>query len=558
MRVLSAVQCQLFPDCAAMRRLAYGLLRARPLPLSSPPCSLVSSSRRLHGSAVRLRDENSSGIVPESLQKTLEAHRASNRASLIRMVPSGPQEGDGHSKAQLRSKVNPRLSGKLASPEAPVSKATSSRNSTTPTHRVSSTRPARFGSSKERERSGKWVYQLRWGMGLVKGVPQQYQWLNHYPNDVRQSDALAHLDAEIRALESYLTPNQHEQDRVSLLTRSVGDALANVGPEPPQVIGSWRTGLAVCHSGLDFVLPVPDVERSRSQGNRIRNPSASRPQNLEAYHGLLRVVGRTLRRTKLFGKVNMPSTRSPILTANHIPTGLQVQFVCREGPPPLIEYIEDYLAEYPSIRPLYRTVRLLLDAHRLFGPLCSSLTSTALLMLVVAFSKMNHGRFQRPDSLGEQLLAFLQTYGTTVDLTKTGVAVDPPGWFNHETLQEQLDELRSSSSSIEEELDIPAHLRGRRALINIKRNAANRLNVPTAEHLCIQDPTNYMNDLGLSCTRTRDLQQVWMDAHERLRIAMGEWESVKPDRSTSVLSHGLQVSLDGFQRRRAHLAEKKI
>lgn len=542
-----------------MRRLAHGVLRPRPLPLSSPPCSLVSCSRRLHGSAVRLRDDDSSDVVPESLQKTLEAHRVSNRARLIRMVPSGPsREGDGHSKAQFRSKVSSKLSGKPVISEAPVSKATLSRNSTTPTQRVSSTRPARSGSSKEREKTGKWVHQLRWGTGVVKGVPQQCQWLNHYPNDVRQSDALAHLDAEIRALESYLTPNQHEQGRMSLLTKSVGDTLASVVPEPPQVIGSWRAGLAVCHSGLDFVLPVPDAERSRSQRNRIRNPSVSRPQNLEAYHGLLCDVGRTLRQTKLFGKVNMPSTRSPILTANHIPTGLQIQFVCREGPPPLIEYIEDYLAEYPSIRPLYRTVRLLLDAHHLFGPLRSSLTSTALLMLVVAFSKMNHGRFQRPDSLGEQLLAFLQTYGTSVDLTKTGVAVDPPGWFDHETIQEQLDELRSSSSSTEEELDIPAHLRGQRALINIKRNAANRLNVPNAEHLCIQDPTNYMNDLGLSCTRTRALQQVWMDAQERLRIAMGEWESVKPDRSTSVLSYGLQVSLDVFQRRRAHLAEKKI
>ena len=544
-----------------MRRLAPGAFRPhsrpspRPLSLTSTPYSFVFCCRRLHGSAVCLRDEESSSVFPESLQKTLEAHRASNRASLIRMVPGGtPPEEEDRSKALFQSKAGSRPSGKPA-----TSKGTASQRSTVPTStkRISSTRLDRSGSAKEIEKSGKRIYQhLRWGTGLTKHVPNQCPWLDYYPNDVRRADAMAHLDAEIRALERYLMPTQLEHDRVRQLAKSVSDTLLNVVSEPPQVIGSWQAGLAVCHSGLDFVLPVQDVERSRTQGNQIRNPSASRPQNLETYHDLLRDVGHTLEQTRLFNEVSIPNTRSPILMANHIPTGLRVQFVCREGPPPLVEYIEDYLAEYPSIRPLYRTVRLLLDARHLFGPLSSSLTSTALLMLVVAFSKTNHGRFQRPDSLGEQLLAFLQTYDTTMNLRTTGVAVDPPGWFNYETIQEQLDEFRSWSMG--RKLEIPAHLRGQRALINLKRNAANRLNLPAAEHLCIQDPTNYMNDLGLSCTRTRELQHVWADAYERLRMAMDEWESVKQDRSTSILSHGLHVNLGSFQRKRAHLASTQF
>ena len=475
--------------------------------------------RRMHGSAVHRGDEDAS-VFPDSLQKTLEAHRASNRASLVRMVPGGSR-GKGPGAAQAKDDAGG--SGDKAGRKVAQS--------------------ASAGSSRELG-SRQWdcrAYSRRWGRG-VEAAERQSPWLRRYPAHGRQGDAMAHLDAEIHALDAYLTPTRDERDQVKQLTASISDALAAVA-QPPQLIGSWRTGLAICYSGLDFVLPVQD----RDVGDGIRKPSANRPKVLEKRQRVLQDAGHTLEQTRLFKTVRLPTTQSPILTMNHIPTSLEARFVSGEGPPPLTEYIEDYLAEYPSVRPLYRTIRLLLDSHGLFSAHHSSLTPTALLMLLVAFCKMTHGRFQRADSLGEQLLAFLHTYGSA-DLITTGVAIDPPGWFNHDTVQRQLDNRHGSST-----LDIPAHLRGQRALINLKRNAAHRSNVPIADHLCIQDPANYLNDLGFSCKRTRDLQQAWRGAHHRLTTAMSEWE-VKPDVKKSVLAYGLLTSLDGFEERREVLS----
>lgn len=474
--------------------------------------------RRIHESAVYRGDEDAS-VFPDSLQKTLEAHRASNRASLVRMVPSG-SHGKSPSKTQSKDDGD-------------------SDDKDTKTVAQSSSTSSRVFESRKLD------YSQRWGRG-VGSAQRQSPWLSHYPVHARQSDAMAHLHAEIHALDDYLTPTWYEKDQINQLTASISDALAAIA-QPPQLIGSWRTGLAICYSGLDFVLPVQDTERSKETGDLFRKPSANRPKVLEMRQRVLQDVGHILEQTNLFKGVHLPTTQSPVLTVNHIPTSLEVRFVCGEGPPPLTEYVEDYLAEYPSIRPLYRTIRLLLDSHGLFSPQCSSLTPTALLMLLVALSKMNHGRFQRPDSLGEELLAFLDTYGSAVDLITTGVAVSPPGWFNHETLQKQLDELHG------ETLELPAHLRGQRALINLKRNAAHRSNIPIAEHLCIQDPANYLNDLGFSCKRTRDLQQVWTNAYDRLTVAMEEWES-KPDVKKSVLAHGLLTNLDIFEQRRERLS----
>lgn len=351
---------------------------------------------------------------------------------------------------------------------------------------------------------------------------------------------MAHLDAEIHALDDYLTPTWSEKDQIKQLAASIGDALADVAQPSPQLIGSWRTGLAICYSGLDFVVPVEDQDTAK---DGFRKPSANRPKVLEKHQRVLQEVGRSLEQTRLFKTVGLPTTQSPVLTMSHTPTSLEMRFVCGEGPPPLTEYVEDYLAEYPSIRPLYRALRLHLDSHGLFGAHRSSLTPTALVMLLVALCKMNHGRFQRPDSLGEELLAFLHTYGRSVDLITTGVAIDPPGWFNHETVQQQLHTFQ---------VDLPAHLRGQRALINLKRNAAHRSNVPIADHLCIQDPANYLNDLGFSCKRTRALQQAWTGAYDRLTAAMKEWET-KPDVKSSVLACGLLTNLDGFEERRRRL-----
>lgn len=373
--------------------------------------------------------------------------------------------------------------------------------------------------------------------------PEQWPWLSHYVGG-NTSDAMAQLDAEIRALDTYLTPTSDEQDRVNELVGAVSKLLENV-PHVPQLTGSWRTGVASSHSSLDFVLPVPDIGKSMDD---IRQPSSTRPQVLGVHHDLLHKVEQALWQTPMFkGRIFRVNSRIPILSAIHHPTGVRVQFQCKEGLPSSIEYIKDYLAEYPAIRPLYKTTRLILEAQETFGPLKSSINTNALLMLLVAFCKMNHGRFQRPHSLGVQLLAFLRTCGIDIDLAATGVAVDPPGWFNEET-------VRSVDGRWSSPEETPAHIRGQRALMSFKRTARLKGNGPIADHLCIQDPTNYMNDLGRCCIRTRDIQTVWAAAYARLKTALDEWDASRSSVKQSILTHGLRANFDDFKKKRNGLA----
>jgi hypothetical protein len=163
-------------------------------------------------------------------------------------------------------------------------------------------------------------------------------------------------------------------------------------------------------------------------------------------------------------------------------------------------------------------------------------------MLIVAFLKMNHGRFPGPNNLGDQFLALLQFYGTQVDLQSVGIAVDPPGLFS-------ADMIPAAPKA-----DEPAHQRGQRSLISVKRTAVVKRNALIAQRLCIQDPTHYMNDLGRSCTRTSELQSAFATAYQQLHHTCDEWASDGNIKGSSVLTTTLRASFDALENMRNQLA----
>ncbi|EAW09162.1 uncharacterized protein ACLA_033650 [Aspergillus clavatus NRRL 1] len=517
-------------------RSRYSALR---LP-SSPSCS---SSQCLHRPLHTTRLQYSEhAIFSSSLEKTLNAHRSANRASLIRKViddrpPTGiyrpvipPEHRAGHELSRSQGLASDGIESQPTQASVPIKRMRK--------------RPIPSENSDASHSRKILDHQLQFRVDETRSRPEQQPWLELMDPMHSPFDATSYLDAEIRALEKYLIPTSSEQKRIDQILADVGDLLTGIVPSPPQVIGSWRNQFALSHSDLDFVVPVPDSDRSVQD---IRKPSATRPKMLTTYHKLLCQVEHALQQSPSFdGRVDILGNRSPVLTATHHPTGRRLRFYCGEGPPASIEYIMDYHAEYPSIRPLYATARLILEAQDSYGRHRSSIGSDALVMLLVAFLKMNHGRFRRPDCLGEQLLAFLRTYGTTVDLTTTGVAVDPPSWFTAASIKDAA--LRYASD------DIPAHLRGQRSLINLKRTAAARRNLPAAARLCVQDPTNYMNDLGRGCLRTVDLQQALARAYDRLRDRLHRSETEDQGSSMSILTHALRANFDEFEALRSRMA----
>ncbi|KAL2009217.1 hypothetical protein VTN00DRAFT_7411 [Thermoascus crustaceus] len=548
-------RCLRLADCTAIR---HGAPWCRPLHDRS---HRIVATRSFNASVPRAKDY----IRPNSLQKTLEVQRAANRSALLRKVAY-----DDLSAYVFRPDLPPenfadheKLSASEHRPREPVGSSKESRHwgsedSAQPqgrssirekVSRIRSVGGSRESSAREvslgpEKRSG----ELHWDVNEKEHRPQQSPWLDHVRPLGRITDGLARLDAEIRALERYLTPTREEQASVDQVIESVSTMLARVVPHPPRVIGSWGTGMALSHSDLDFILPVNDPV-----DDPVRKPSPMRPEMVQAYRKTLRGVDGLLRESPLFkDQVDALDGRTPAVTAVHDATGLRLQFYCGEGPPSSIEYVKDYQAEYPALRPLYIATRMMLEVRGVFGPRNSSISSYGLLMLIVASLKMNHGRFLRPDNLGEHLLEILHTYGKVVDWRKTGVSVDPPGFFHLSTIKSAESSIKSQDPDFGEEEE-PAYLRGQRALLNSKRTAAVKRNFPAAGAVCVQDPTNYMNDVGKSCVRPAQLQDTFTTAHERLRGAIAAWDESAAGTSDSLLAHALKANFDDFEQLRSQI-----
>ncbi|OQE37153.1 hypothetical protein PENCOP_c010G08637 [Penicillium coprophilum] len=499
--------------------------------LSSLPLRIRPSHRfrPFHNSVTASKTPD---VFTNSLRKTLEAHRSTNRSRLIRKIypiedPAGlwrpkiPPE----SHADYQPPVEPALPNAEYSSDTPDPGSKkrqkkrkshvdiSSRQSIIDRHGENAIQPAGIGSAQS-----PWVRKL----------------------ELPRTNAEITLDAEIRALDQYLTPKAQEQDRIEKLKIEVASLLKTVVPHAPRVIGSHCTGLVLAHSDLDFILPYEDLPRSLE---RDRRPSPTRPQIQGAHIHLLRQVQRALQHTDTFSdQVELSDKRNPALSARHRPTGLLLQFYCGEGIPAITEYLQDYQVEYPTLRPLYAVTRTLLEARGLFGSSQASIGPDGLAMLIVAFLKMNHGRFPGPNNLGHQFLALLQFYGTQVDLQSIGVAVDPPGLFSADMLP------------VAPDAEEPAHRRGQRSLISAKRTAVARRNALVAQRLCIQDPTHYMNDLGRSCTRTSELQSAFAAAHQQLRHTCDEWPKDGNIKCSSVLATTIRANFDSLENMRNQLA----
>ncbi|CAI7594144.1 unnamed protein product [Penicillium pancosmium] len=442
----------------------------------------LQTPRQLRASVSSPQD---SDVFANNLRKTLDAHRTSNRNRLIRKVyPRSPAAGLWRPEIPLESR-----------PECPPA--------TPPAPTVKEAKPKET-TSRQRRR------------------------LRHEDAATRSTQSRP-ADTLIRSSETFHDGTTWNPLVIGLLNPIV--------PHAPQLIGSRRIGLALPHSDLNFFLPFEDLHRSP---DRARKPSATRPQIHDAHLRLLRRVKSTLESSPSFDQIQLSGKRRSILEARHHPTGLLLRFHCGERAPELMDYLKNYLAQYPTLRPLYMATRALLEARSLFGYSQSGIRPDALAMLLVAFLKLNQSRFSVPFNAGEQFLTFLKFYGTDVDLQSTGIAVDPPGFFGFEKIHDS------------EHGDVnTACLRGQRSLINAKRTAVSRGNMPAGQRLCLQDPTHYMNDLGRSCTRTAELQNVFSTAYKQLCDSSQGWKDT--DKVESILASALRANFDQLETLREKL-----
>ncbi|KAL4864980.1 hypothetical protein BDV12DRAFT_175381 [Aspergillus spectabilis] len=482
-------------------------------------------------------------IFEDSLEKTLEVHRSTNRQNLIRKVfsrsdPEKPvrptlpatdsaESGSSVSLGSLGTENQlPKASLELSDQEdASTAKKSSKKPSNVP-----ASRPG-FNLRRPFDAPVSWTVR--------NGKREQCPWLVEMERSQPFSGGISQLDRELGALEKHLTPTTQEDAVTEQILTNVIKHLTNIEPSNGfHVIGSRCTGFAMSHSDVNIMVTFPDGQWT----DDIRKPSANRPERLLRYRKFLDQALCSLEQLPSYRSRGVDRLRA--LAVDHRPTSIRLRFYCGETIPACLEYIQDFHAEYPALRPLYMATRLILESRRVFRRVIDPL---ALQMLIAAFLKMNHGRFQRDTGCAEPLLAFLYTFGTEVDFTSTGVAIDPPGFFTADSIKEESAQYAGIN-------DLPAHLRGQRALLKGKKRAAVTGNKTITSRICLQDPANYMKDLGSSCSRTREMQSAFADAHDRLRSALDSWEPSNPlTPGTGILGTALRANFEDFEARRARI-----
>ncbi|RAL06898.1 uncharacterized protein BO97DRAFT_277627 [Aspergillus homomorphus CBS 101889] len=488
---------------------------------------------------------NNGTIITESLEKTLVAHRRSNRASIIRIVEvdmrrspqaPAPSRPSKVKTAQKPHKVRTASSRPLKVPsEVEIGSQHIIQSEQPPVHAELLTQSPPRAEAITAAFSAHIRNPLQ---DLYTARPSEFPWLKHLMAERTFNDGLSQLDAEVRALGDYLAPTAVEEEQCQQIIAEVSRVLEGVVPHPPQLIGLRSVGLGTTSSAIALFLRLPDHAPRRGSRSSTRVSGHQRlllrvERALRAHPSLCEILSRTSEETAA-GQRNLLMTR-------HCATRLRVSFCARERMPSMLEYIKDYQAEYPSLRYLFPTIRVILQTQVMYGSEAGGITSEALLVLVVAFLKMSHGRFSRPDDLGLKLLAFLRMFGMEVDLKKTGVAADPPSLFDSATLKKACQEYANTA-------EMPAHLRGQLALVHSRNTARKRGNFAFAQRLCVQDPTNYMFDLGQSCLHTRYVQLTLRNAYEQLRMGLDEWPlpvHISPE--TSLLGSVLRMDRPFFK-----------
>ncbi|KAL4945325.1 hypothetical protein BDV06DRAFT_40128 [Aspergillus oleicola] len=504
------------------------------LPLFTPSVR----RRSLHHASTLAKDPP---IFENSLEKTLEEHRTANRASLIRrVVPRSDSRAQNHP-------PNP------SEPARPGLSETQSQQLSTPTQSArqhdeksrKNIRASRRGRESKRmsesARNQQILHPFSFKVKKAKDRPSQWPWLDELQllESRPFSGGLSQLEAEIRALQSYMTPIPAEQEAIDRVVTEVRDLVASA-IKPLEGFHVTCTGFPMDYTSFSLTFQIEPAKD-------IENPSKIRAYRLRQYRESLEHIRNIFKPLYIYRIAFLHGSQSPPAII-HIPTGIYFQIENPEAPSALIEYIQDFHAEYQILDPLCIVINLILEARGLV------ISSNALQVLTAAFLKMNHGRFHGETSCAESLIAFLQTFGKDVDLRSTGISANPPGFFTADSVENACAMYSDTGNNPG---DIPAYLRGQRSLINARRTALKKNNEQLANALLVQSPANYMKDMGRPFTETEKLRTLFPEIHEELTSALEAWEPplLGISRETSILMRAFTANFKGFQRRRQRIID---
>ena len=315
--------------------------------------------------------------------------------------------------------------------------------------------------------------RLRWGRHRKVGSL-------HHSVLVCFSSRFFRLQKEIEAFELYIRLSPAEKLASEAVAAEVESILQELLPRHSlSVVGSHRTDLATPTSDIDFSLFLPSPEKNASA-------PGSRSQSLRIAQKDLRKIHRGLHNSLSFREAELVFARVPLVKAVHYRTWLQVQISTMSPDRYDTIFTAAYLAEFPTLRPLFILLRHALEMRNLNTPFEGGLGSYSLLMMIVAALKQVSGQYARTD-LANHLLHVLDFYASA-DLYLFGFCVDPPRTF------------KKAGSGL-----FP-------------------MNHRKPYMLCLQDPADATNDLGRNAYAIKHVQRLFGQARLQLMRDMVSWE----------------------------------
>lgn len=361
------------------------------------------------------------------------------------------------------------------------------------------------------------------------------------PLRVLLADSNHSLTNEIKAYEAYMRLSPREKAASELVISDVNSVAQNeLKIRTLSLLGSRSTGLATPTSDFDFSftqpvsLPggwiIPSSEDSVSQPQSYRREI--KPKAVKA----LKKMRRHFNSSNKFCNTELVEyAHVPILRSTHVATGLDVQIQTMARYQASREQTIAYLLEFPSLRPLYITLRYCLEIRNLTTVFDGGLGSYTILMMIVTALKHSRGKFA-PNDLGGQLLHVLDFY-SDADLYKVGFSANPPRIFEKQ-------KERVSLAAREAHLDDP------------QLNGIDKMQTfyPRKPYLlCLQDPANDLNDLGKNAYAIKHVQATFYNAQKKFRNALKRDTKLKKGKIPTPLDHLVRADYRAFEVRRSRV-----
>lgn len=351
-------------------------------------------------------------------------------------------------------------------------------------------------------------------------------------------DHLKRLTNEIKAYEAYMRLSPQEEAASQLVISDV----ASLGQSWDKVkeftlLGSRRTGLAAPTSDFDFAFALKDSELSPIEANTSKAKPADKKKKRKIIQALNKMSTR-FHLSENFRNIDLiRSARVPILRSTHVATGLDVQIQIMTGYRASEDYSIAYLSELPSLRPLYFILRYCLEVRTLTTVFEGGLGSYSVLMMIVTALKHANGKFASLDLAG-QLLHVLEFYGLA-DLYNAGFSAEPPRIFEKQRKDWPLEERITRTSDPQlKRIDMMEKFYPRKPYL-----------------LCLQDPANHLNDLGMNAYAIKHIQATFNTARQMIQAASEEPNNKLDDKSRawSCLDSLVRADYRHFEKRRSKI-----